>query len=157
MSRRSYTIYELCRFPFRAQDVNAHERLAPRSSRELSFPHRLSVPPVAPNDCPLVPEPLRDRLITTVWQLTAARSPKSPSERTPSAEPPGSVEDHECICAIDQEIVVDVIAVDNPPFTGKQGALFLEKLTLRHPDPAGLPTMKVEMDDGNASLGREHP
>ena len=125
-----------------------------RSKRKLTFAHRFPVPPVTPNYSPFVSEPLRERFLTTVWQLTIARSPKSPSERTPRTDPPRRSEDHECVCALDQEVVVDVIAVNNPPLTSKQGTLFLEELALWHPDPAGIPTMKVEMDNGKASLRR---
>ena len=134
--------------------MDPHKRLALQCYRKLSFPHRLSSPPVTPNDSPFVPDPLRDRLITTFWQLSIARSPKSASERTPRTEPPGSVEDHECVCALDQEARVDVIAVNNPPLTSKQRTLFLEELAHRYQDPAGIPTMKVEMDNGKASLRR---
>lgn len=128
-----------------------------RSKRKLTFAHRLPVPPVTPNYSPFVPEPLRDRFITTVWQLNIARPPKSASERTPRTDPPRRGKDHECVCALDQEVVVNVIAVNNPPLTSKQGTLFLEELALWHPDPAGVPTMKVETDNGKASLRREHP
>jgi len=128
-----------------------------RSKRKVAFAHRFPVPPVTPNYSPFVPEPLRERFITTVWQLSIARSPKSASERTPGADPPRRGEDHECVRALHQEVVVDVIAVNNPPLTSKEGTLFLEEFALWHPDPAGIPTMKVEVDNGKASLRREHP
>jgi hypothetical protein len=89
---------------------------------------------------------LRDRLITTFWELRAARSPKSASERTPRTKPPRCGEDHECICALEQEVVVDVIAVDDPLLASKQLALLLEELAFCDPDPVGIPAVEVEMD-----------
>jgi hypothetical protein len=100
---------------------------------------------------------LRERFFTTVWQLSIARSPKSAPERTPRTDPPRRGENYECVCALDQEVVVDVIAVNNPPLTSKQGTLFPKELALWHADPAGIPTMKVEMDYGKASFRRKHP
>ena len=128
-----------------------------RSKRKLTFAHRFPVPPVAPNYSPFVPEPLRERFVTTVWQLNIARSPKSASERTPRTDPPRRSEDQECVGALEQEVVFDVIAVNNPPLTSKEVTLFLEELALWHSDPAGIPAMKVENDDGKASLLRECP
>jgi len=125
-----------------------------RSERKVTFAHRFPVPPVTPNYSPFVPEPLRERFITTVWQLSIARSPKSAFERTPCTDPPRRGENYKCVCALDQEVVVDIITVNNPPLTSKQGTLFLEELTLWHSDPAGIPTVKVEMDDGKTSLRR---
>ena len=125
-----------------------------RSKGKVAFAYQVPVPPVTPNYSPFVAESLRERFITTVWQLSVARSPKSAFERTPCADPPRRGENYECVCALDQEIVVDVITVNNPSRTSKQGALFLEELTLWHSDPAGIPTVKVEMDDGKTSLRR---
>ena len=138
----------------RTQNVNLQKPSAMRSKRKVTFAHRFPVPPVTPNYSPFVPEPLRERFITTVWQLSAARSPKSAFERTPCTDPPRRGENYKCVCALDQEVVVDVIAVNDPPLTSKQRTLFLEELTLWHSDPAGIPTVKVEMDDRKASLPR---
>jgi hypothetical protein len=120
----------------------------------LTFAHRFPVPPVTPSYSPFVPEPLRERFVTTVRQLNIARSPKSASERPPRADPPRRSEDQECVCALKQEVVVDVIAVNNPPLASQQGALFLEELVLRNPDPSRIPTMKIKADYGKASLLR---
>jgi hypothetical protein len=84
-------------------------------------------------------------------------SPKSASERTPRTDPPRRGEDYECVCTLDQKVDVDVIAVNNPSLTSKQATLFLEELALWDPDPAGIPAMEIETDDGKASLRREHP
>jgi hypothetical protein len=100
---------------------------------------------------------LRERFIATVWQLSIPRSPKAASERTPRTDPPRHGENDECVCAFDQEVVVDVIAVNNPSLTSKEVTLFLEELALWYPDPAGIPAMKVETDHGKASLRRKHP
>jgi hypothetical protein len=137
--------------------VNLQKPSAKRNKRKLTFVHRFSVATVSPSDSPFAPEPLRERFITTVWQLNIPRSPKSASERTPRTDPPRRGENYECVCALDQEVVVDVIAVNNPPLTSKQVTLFLEELALWHTDPAGIPTMKVETDNGKARLRREHP
>ena len=151
---RSDPIREVGHLSLRTQNVNLQKPSAMRSKRKLTFAHRFPVPPVTPDYSPFVPEPLRERFITTVWQLSVARSPKSASERTPRTDPPRRGENYECVCALDQEVVVDVIAVNNPPLTSKQVTLFLEELALWHPDPAGIPAMKVETDNGNASLRR---
>jgi hypothetical protein len=90
---------------------------------------------------------LRDRLITTSWELSIARSPKSASERTPRTKPPRRGEDHECVCTLEQEVIVDVIAVNNPLLASKQGALLLEEFAFCHPDPARIPTVEVEVDN----------
>jgi len=131
--------------------VNLHKCLALRSNRKITFGHQFSTPLVAPNDSPFVPDPLRDRLITTFWELSTAGSPESTPERTPRTNPPRCGQDHECVCALEQKVVVDVIAVNNPLLTGKQGALLLEELAFWHPDPAGIPTVEVEMDNRKAS------
>ena len=128
-----------------------------RSKGKVAFAYQVPVPPVTPNYSPFVPESLRERFITAVWQLSTARSPKSASERTPRTDPPRRGEYHECVCALDQQVVVDVIAVNDPPLTSEQGTLFLDERVLWHQDPAGIPTMKVERDDGKASLRRKHP
>ena len=125
-----------------------------RNKGKVAFVYQVPVPPVTPNYSPFVPEPLRERFITTVWQLSVARSPKSASERTPRTDPPRRGENYKCVCALDQEVVVNVITVNNPPLTSKQGMLFLEELILWHSNPAGIPTVKVEMDDGKTSLRR---
>jgi hypothetical protein len=100
---------------------------------------------------------LRERFITTVWQLTIPRSPKSASERTPRTNPPRRGENYECVGTLDEEVVVDVIAVNDPRLTTKQITLFLEELLPRHPNPTGIPTVKVETDEGKASPRRERP
>ena len=119
--------------------------------------HRFPVPPVPPDNPPLIRYSLCERLIAAVWQLRIARSPNSPPERTPRADPPGHGEDYECVCARGQEFVVDVIAVNNPPLSCKQGTLFLEELALRHAYPAGIPAMQIERDNRQASSHRERP
>jgi hypothetical protein len=156
-SRGSDTIRKVGHLSLRTQNVNLQEPSAMRSKRKVTFAHRFPVPPVTPNDSPFVPEPLRERFITTVWQLRVARSPKSAFERTPCTDPPRRGENYKCVCALDQEVVVDIITVNNPPRTSKQGTLFLEELTLWHSDPAGIPTVKVEMDNRKASLRRKYP
>ena len=128
-----------------------------RSKGKVAFAHRFPVTPVTPDYSPFVSEPLRERFITTVWKLSTARSPKAASECAPRTDPPRRGEYHECVCALDEQVVVDVIAVNNPPLTSKQSTLFLEELVLWHQDPAGIPTMKVERDNGKASLLRKHP
>ena len=155
--RRSDAFREAGRLSLRTQNVNLQKPSAKRNKRKLTFVHRFPVATVSPSDSPFVPEPLRERFITTVWQLNIPRSPKSASERTPRTDPPRRGENYECVCALDQEVVVDVIAVNNPPLTSKEVTLFLEELALWHPDPAGIPAMKIETDDGKACLRRQHP
>ena len=128
-----------------------------RSQRKLTLAHRFPVPPVTPSYSPFVSEPLRERFITTVWQLNSARSPKSASERAPRTDPPRRGEDQECVCALKQEVVVDVVAVNDPPLASKQDALFLEELVLRHPNPPRIPTMEIEAKNRKAGPLREHP
>lgn len=94
------------------------------------------------------------RFITTVWQLSLARSPKSASERPPCANPPGRGEDHKRVSAFDKKVTVNVIAVNNPTLTTKQGPLFFEEFAFWYPDPTRIPTMEVERDKGKASLRR---
>ena len=151
-SSRSDTIPEVGHLLLRPQNVNLQTPSAMRSQGKLTFAQRFPVPPVAPGYSPFVPEPLRKRLVTTVRQLNIARSPKSASERPPRTDPPRRREDQECVCALKQEIVVNVIAVNNPPLAGKQGALCLEELVLRNPDPSRIPSMKIETDHGKAGL-----
>ena len=157
MANLSDTPCEIGRLSLRTQNVNLQNPSATRNERKLTFAHRLPVSTVAPNYSPFVSKPLRERFIATVWQLTTRRSPKSASERTPCTDPPRRGENYKCVCALDQEVVVDVIAVNNPPLTSQQVTLFLEELALWHPGPAGIPTMKVETDNGKARLRREHP
>ena len=154
---RSDRIREVGQLLLRTQNVNLQKPSAMRSKGKVAFAHRFPVTPVTPDYSPFVSESLRERFITTVWQLSTARSPKAASECAPRTDPPRRGEDHECICALDQEGVVDVIAVNNPPLTSKQSTLFLEELVLWHQDPTGIPTMKVERDNGKASLLRKHP
>ena len=155
--RRSDAFREAGRLSLRTQNVNLQKPSAMRSKGKVAFAHRFPVPPVTPDYSPFVPEPLRERFITTVWQLSIARSPKSAPECTRGTDPPRRGEYHERVCALDQQVVVDVIAVNNPSLTSKQGTLFLEELLLWHQDPAGIPTMKVERDNGKASPRRKHP
>ncbi len=155
--RRSDALREASRLLLRTQNVNLQKPSATRSKRKLAFAHCFPVPTVSPSYSPFVSEPLRERFVTTVRQLNIRRSPKSASERTPRTDPPRRGQDYECVCALDQEVVVDVIAVNNPLLTSKEVTLFLEELALWHPDPAGIPAMKVETDDGEARLRRQHP
>jgi hypothetical protein len=152
MANLSDTPCEIGRLSLRTQNVNLQNPSATRNERKLTFAHRLPVSTVAPNYSPFVSKPLRERFIATVWQLTTRRSPKSASERTPRADPPGRGEDYESVCSLDQKVVVDVIAVDNPPLASKKVMLFLEELALWYPDPARIPTVKIETDKGKASL-----
>ena len=156
-SHGSDPIREIRRLSLRTQNVNLQKPSAMRNKRKVTFADRCPVPPVTPNYSPFVPEPLQERFITTVRQLSAARSPKPASERTPRTDPPRRAENYERVCPLNQEVVVDVIAINDPPLTCKQGTLFLEELTLWHSDPAGIPTVKVEMDNREASLRRKYP
>jgi hypothetical protein len=118
------------------------------------FGYRFSSPPVPPNDSPFVAEALQGRLITTFWELGTGRSPKSANERTPGTNPPGCGNDDERVCVLEQKVVVNVIAVDNPRLSCKQSALLLEELVFWHPHPARFPTVEVEMDKGKTRFGR---
>lgn len=153
----SKAIHEVSRLSLRIQNVNLQEPSATRSKSKLSFAHRFTVPPVTPNYSPFISKPLQKRLFTTVRQLSIARSLQSASERTPRTGPPRRGEDYECVCALKQQAVVDVIAINDPPLTGKEGALLLEERAMWHPHPAGVPRVKVEVDNGKARLRRQHP
>lgn len=157
MDSRSDVVREVGHPLLRLQNVNLQLPSATRSQRKLKFAKRVPVPPVAPSYSPFVSEPLRERLVTTVWQLIIARSPKSAFERAPRTNPPRRSEDQERVCALEKEVVVDVVAVNNPPLASEQGALFFEKLVHPHPDPPRIPTMKIEGDDGKAGPLRERP
>jgi hypothetical protein len=86
-----------------------------------------------------------------------ARSPKSTPERTPRTNPPRRGEDDESICTRDHQIIIDVVAVDDPFVASKEDTLLFQHLPLGHTDPTGIPTIEIKMDDGQASLSREQP
>ena len=65
-SRRSDTIREVGRLLLRTKNVDLHQFSAVRSESKVTFGHRSPVLPVAPYDSPLISEPLRERLVTTV-------------------------------------------------------------------------------------------
>jgi hypothetical protein len=116
------------------------------------FGDRLPVAPVAPGDAPLIANALGERLFAALGQLRPCRSAKPTPKCSPRTDPPRSRDDHECVSVRNQEVVVDIIAVDDPPLACEQVPLCLDQFVVRHSDPAGPPPVKVKMDQRKAGL-----
>ena len=151
---RRGTIDELSRRPRRTQNVNRHLPSVLRRNRKLSFALRVAASPDAPDQPPFVAQPSPGRIIAAVGRLETARHAKPAHERAPCADPPRRVEEHEGVRALEPKIECDV-AVNDPLLASEQGALLLAELVLGRPNPAGIPAVEVEMDDGKAGLRRE--
>lgn len=90
---------------------------------------------------------------STVSGGAAEPSSKCP----PCADPPRRAENHQRVGARDQEVVVDVVAVDDPTVAGQKILLFLQHFALRDAYPARIPAMQIKMDNRQASLYRQQP
>lgn len=97
------------------------------------------------------------RFFATRGKLRISWSTQPAFKCSKSAPPPGRGDDKERICTFNQEIIIDVIAINNPLFTSQQTTLFLKKLRLWDPNPIGIPKMQIKMDKRQTSLCREQP
>ena|ERR1700722_1455298 len=118
--------------------------------RRATFHHiGRSDPDVGPN------RPALSRLVATVGQLEANRTPADPADEcSPCTDSPWRIEEHGRVCALEAKLKCGVVvAVENPLIAGDQVTLLLPPLVLRRLHPARFPEVHVEMDDGNSSLG----
>ncbi len=107
--------YEIGEFLLVSQQVYIYEIGAALRKATVVLWDRLPVAPVAPCGSPLVPNALRERLFAALGQLCRCRSAKPTPKCAPRADPPLSCDDHECVGARNQEVLVDIVAVDDPP------------------------------------------
>ena len=129
----------------------------PRQDSEFELALRSMDSPDAPGQRPFVSQPAQIRLVAPVGQLeTNWTLADAADESSPYTEPPGRIEEHRRVCALESKVECRVVvAVENPPVTGNQVALRLAPLGLRRLHPARLPEVKVEVDDRKAGLGRK--
>ena len=129
----------------------------PRQDFEFSIALRSVDSPDAPGQQPLVAQPAQSRLVATLGQLKAIWTlADTTDECSPYTDPPGRIEEHRRVCALEPKVECGVVvAVENPFVAGNQVALLFAPFCLRGLHPARLPEPEVEMDDGKAGLGRQ--
>ena len=66
-------------------------------------------------------------------------------------------DDHKRVSVCNQQVLVDIVAVDNPALASEELSLYFDQFVMRHANPAGAPTVEVKMDEGEARLRRQLP
>src|SRR4029450_11039438 len=131
-----------------AEHVEGHMPSVLRQDFEFAF--ALSAPdsPDAPDQPPFVAQPSPGGIVATVGQFEANRRlANAAQERTPCADPPRCVEEHDGVCAREPKVERGVVvAVDDPLVAREQDALLLAPLVLGRRHPTRVPEMEVEMD-----------
>lgn len=126
--------------------------------RRSRSPLRAASSTDAPRDTPFVAQPTPGRLLAPAGEFERNRALAQPANKCPpSTDPPGRVEEHHGVCALESQLECGVVTVHDPVIAREQAALRLAPLVLGRRKPPGLPEVNIEMDEGKTRPGRELP
>ena len=87
---------------------------AAHRQRAISFRHPKPVAEVTEDNGPLIADPLNRRLLTPFRKHRTGLAPKATNERTIRAEPPGRCDHKERVRTLHEQLLINVVAVDDP-------------------------------------------